>query len=188
MQFHDVKNYTINRAWQGETSLIIGCGNGPNCLTEKYKNQHMHNGAYTVDINPQMNPCLVADIVRGGLYGIPHNCMESIELEGLHISYCDRRNIVEEINRVKKSMCYIDVDFMTAGSYKNRYTGEWQNYYGDAVFISFNELKTYESFTGFDIERDGDGYPVLFCNDKYGINKQLKLTDGRSVKFVPNFI
>ena len=37
MSFQDIKKYTINREWKGETSLVIECGNGPICLCNKYK-------------------------------------------------------------------------------------------------------------------------------------------------------
>lgn len=188
MSFEDVKNYTINRKWNGETSLVIGCGNGPGCSCEKYKQKHMHHDAYTVDIDPIMNPCLVADVIHGGLYGIPSNSMDRIELEGLCVKYRDRKNIVDEINRVKKPMCHIDVAFFSVGSYRDRHTGRWANYYGDKVFIQFNELDKYQPVSNFDVHIDKNGYPVLYCNDTYGTNKQIKLTDGYSGRFVPTLM
>ncbi len=122
------------------------------------------------------------------MYGIPSNSMECIELEGLCVKYKDRQNIVSEINRVKKSICYIDAVFFSVGSYRDRHTGEWINYYGDNIFIQFNELEKYEPISNFDIYVDINRYPVIYCNEKYRINKQFKLTDGYAYRFAPTFI
>ena len=38
------------RVYNGETKLIIGCGNGPIDLDEEYRLMHLHEGAFTIDI------------------------------------------------------------------------------------------------------------------------------------------
>jgi hypothetical protein len=178
---HNSKNYMINRRWDGETSLIIGTDSI--CLHGRHKKKCINRNVYTVDSDPTMYPCLVADVRNGGLYGIPSDSMDSIELDGIGIKYSDRGNIVNEINRVKKQICYIDAIFLSVGSYRDRNTGKWMNYYGDEVFIKFSELGNYDPVSTFDIHIDRDGYPILYDSDKYGANKRIKLTDGCTDRF-----
>ena len=58
--------FKTRRPYHGEDTLILGCGNGPNVYgDESYKLKHLHEGAYTIDIEETMNPSCLTDMSYG---------------------------------------------------------------------------------------------------------------------------
>ena len=101
----------ILRKYNGETSLILACGNSPTCvcLGSKYIYDHKHSGVYTIDSDISMNPSLV------GLFGyeifteIPDNSFNYIEMEGLY--GIPTELFFNEIKRIAKPNVVVNIEF-----------------------------------------------------------------------------
>ena len=80
----------VLRPYNGERTLIIGCGNGRLDYDDIYYDQHCHKGAYTIDMLLVANPCIVGIWDKNMLLVdlIPDNAFELIIFEGSgHPSY-----------------------------------------------------------------------------------------------------
>ena len=130
----------INRSYNKEKKLIIGCGN--DCRWCKHKDD------YTIDIDKTMDPSIVMDVRDlqwKGLSNIPDQSFQYIEMEGLtlhfnKINLITIQNIIKEFERIRSPKSVVYADFLLPGSYRNQ-KGCWDNNNFRNPFISYDRIK-----------------------------------------------
>lgn len=78
-------NQLVLQKYNGETSLIIGCGNGPVCSfrwEEKERKFHQHEKCYTMDMDLSMNPSIVGFFGQESFHSIPDASFDDVDMEG----------------------------------------------------------------------------------------------------------
>lgn len=182
---HDVNTPVIVRPWNGEATLIIGCGNGPSpkascpcCppVGPEYTEEHKHEGEYTIDINPDMNPSAILDITRFRL-PIPSNSISKVVFEGISLYYQHCELVISEIRRVSTEGAEIDVSVIPIGSYRDAQSGDWRNCYMHNMYLNWRQLQNYDPEGKSEVEKTCCGFVIEYCN----ICRMMK--DGR-VKLV----
>jgi hypothetical protein len=159
--------YKIRRPYNGEKILILGCGNGPNNLDQKYKLEHMHPGAYTIDIQENMNPSCLTDMKNGIFCQIPDNSIEQIICEGFSMDILSSKNFIDEINRIKKYGGICNCEFRNIGSFRN-FNGDWDNIYNEPPFLTFDEALNFVPGNKKNFELDENGNMMLYIKDNMG--------------------
>ena len=130
----------INRSYNNEKKLIIGCGN--DCRWCKHKDD------YTIDIDKTMNPSIVMDVrdlQLKSLSNIPDRSFQYIEMEGLTLHFNKAniiiiQNIIKEFERIRNRKSVVYAEFLLPGSYRNQ-KGCWDNDYFCNPFISYDRIK-----------------------------------------------
>jgi len=104
------------RSYDGEKTLIIGCGNNPKVKiptkTEMFwgnfwknkKNVHEHKNAYTIDPSMIMNPSIIGFVGFQEFPNIPDKCFDLIYLEGIYINTSNKL-FFEELKRMSSDKC-----------------------------------------------------------------------------------
>ena len=161
------KTYQIKRPYNGETILILGCGNGPDIIDEEYKNEHLHQGAYTIDVEEQMNPSCLTDMSNGTFCEIPDNSIEQIICEGFTIDILSSGKFISEINRIKKEGGICDCQFKNVGTFRN-FRGVWDNIYNEPPFIDFQEALIFNENGKKNFELDKNGNMKVYVKDSTG--------------------
>ena len=170
---------TMNRKWSGETTVIIGCGNGPivgvkgEADTIKFAKDHAHEGVYTIDIDKKMNPSCLTDSRTGHFCDIPNNTIDNIIFEGFTPKLSESKKFIDEINRIKTpngtvitTMGDIQTNesFMNRGTFRSFITKAWDdNIYNKPVFLTYDQAFLYfYPENNKDFERDQSGYMILY--------------------------
>jgi hypothetical protein len=162
------KTYQIKRPYNGETTLILGCGNGPDLIVdEAYKNEHLHQGVYTIDILEQMNPSCLTDMSKGTFCDIPDNTIEQIICEGFVMDILTSGKFISEINRIKKKGGICECEFKNIGTFRN-FGGNWDNIYDDPVFINYQEALIFSANDRKDFELGENGNMKVYIKDNTG--------------------
>jgi len=106
------------RSYNGEKTLIIGCGNNPKVKiptkTEMFwgnfwkskKNIHNHKDAYTIDPSMIMNPSIIGFVGFQKFPNIPDKCFDLIYLEGIYINTSNKL-FFEELKRMASDKCVL---------------------------------------------------------------------------------
>jgi len=165
--------YKIIREWNGETELIIGCGNSPPIMQPTRRDEHKHENAYTIDIDPEMNPSCLTDTQLGQFCKIPDNSIERIICEGFVLSLDTSQEFIREIKRIKTEDAYMECDFKAIGTFRNS-NGSWDNIYDDSPFINFDDLDTYNGSGKVDFLRNQNGTLKKFTKDAMGKEVEIK--------------
>ena len=101
----------LNRKYQGETKLIIGCGQ----MNKKY---HEHLDCYTIDSHKNMNPSLVCYF---GSYDIkkyiPNHVFDEVIFEGLFPNAITTDLGISELIRICKQNARLIVTMLEDGKY-----------------------------------------------------------------------
>ena len=107
---------------------------------KSYKDDHAHVGEYTIDIDPDMNPCCIADITKHPL-PIPDNSVVCVKFEGICLEYGKCQFALKEIKRIYNPntwVSYLEINIKRPGTC--RIDGYWQHPSGLNPFMSLTEL------------------------------------------------
>lgn len=127
----------INRKYKNETTLVVGCGSNPS-FCEK---DHSHE--YTIDMDNNVSPSLLADI-RNCPLPLPSNVFSKVIFEGVSVRLSENKKLLKEIKRITTNDPYIDICFFTPGTYRHN-KGYWDNAYNLPPFITFNDIQKMSS-------------------------------------------
>jgi len=176
------KRYTIKRPYNGETILILGCGNSPLIFDKATVKKHLHKDMYTIDINEQMNPSCLTNMSHGTFCEIPDKSIEEIICEGFTMDILHSSNFIKEINRIKKPDGICTCDFKNVGTFRN-YQGEWDNIYNNPPYIKFNQVSDFKIGNKQQFELTPGGYMKLYIKDSTGEYKDdFEVNNNGSIK------
>lgn len=109
LHFFDKYRIVPLREYQGEKTLVIGCGNSPlvdsggyffETVQEKviYQKQHAHKGCYTICSDPCYNPSVVGFFSSNYFKNIPDGAFYKIVIEGVKLEF--NECLVSELSRM----------------------------------------------------------------------------------------
>ena len=174
-------DFTINRKYNGEKKLVLGCGNNPKIMSKEYRSQHLHQDAYTIDIDGEMNPSCLTDLTLGKFCNLPDNVFEEVVCEGFFLNLNEADKFILEIKRVSKEDAVINCDFKLNGTYRSR-QGYWDNFYGFKPYINFDEINYFKQFQIEDLETDKNGYLKIYVNNSLGKIEEINQIQDLSKK------
>jgi hypothetical protein len=138
----DKNNYVQIRPYQGETVLVIGCGNrridSANLLPDiddlslindkrNYDVSHSHHNEFTIDLSLLANPSIISKVdLTSTFLSIPNHSFKLIYFEGSGVSEINIDEIKRLLNNKTNSFCIM----MTDGVY------HIHSYYIDGKFFN----------------------------------------------------
>ena len=140
-------------------------------MNKEYRLEHLHQNAYTIDVNGEMNPSCLTDLTLGKFCNLPDNVFEEVICEGFFLNLDEADKFIKEIKRVCKENAVINCDFKLNGTFRNR-QGYWDNYYGLKPYINFDEIEYFKNFKIKNLETDRNGYLKIYIDNDSGSGKK----------------